>query len=92
MRRRVVAALLASIAVASAAAERSAGAPTAEDWEFSVAPYLWAAGTEGTTGTLPGLPPADLDMSFGDVFEGMSSAARSGCDGPMRKTDGTTST
>lgn len=69
MTRRVVATLLASIAATSAAAERAACAPMDEDWHFAVAPYFWAAGTKGTTGTLPGLPLADVDMSFGDVFD-----------------------
>ena len=57
---RAVAGLLGCLAVVPAAAD---------DWAVSVAPYLRAAGIEGTTSTLPGLPAADVDISFGDVFE-----------------------
>ena len=38
-------------------------------WTFTVTPYLWAAGISGESGTLPGLPPADVDESFGDVWD-----------------------
>ena len=40
-----------------------------DEWTFSVSPYLWAAGIKGKTGTLPGLPAADVDESFGDIFD-----------------------
>jgi hypothetical protein len=40
-----------------------------EGWKFSVSPYLWAAGIKGKTGTLPGLPAADMDESFSDIFD-----------------------
>lgn len=55
-------ALLACFGIAPAAAQNDA-------WSFSVSPYFWAAGIEGTTATLPGLPPADIDMSFGDIVD-----------------------
>lgn len=43
---------------------------TGEDrWTFTVTPYLWAAGISGEAGTLPGIPPADVDDSFGDIFD-----------------------
>jgi len=41
----------------------------AEDWQFQVTPYLWAAGIEGDIATLPGLPEASIDLSFSDVIE-----------------------
>jgi hypothetical protein len=69
MRIRAVAAVLACIAVAPATAGHSVDAPTADRWDSTVAPYLWAAGIEESTGTLPGLPPLDVDMSFGDIFD-----------------------
>ena len=43
-------------------------APADDGWTFSVSPYLWAAGINGETGTLPGLPAADVDESFSDIF------------------------
>jgi len=69
MARRALAVLLACIAATPAAAQRFEGAPTVDGWSFSVAPYFWAAGIEGTTSMLPGLPPADVDMSFADIFD-----------------------
>jgi hypothetical protein len=60
IRSRVAAGLLSCLTVAPAAAE---------DWDFSISPYFWAAGIQGKTSTLPGLPAADIDMSFGDIFD-----------------------
>lgn len=37
-------------------------------WRFSAAPYLWAAGLEGSIGQF-GLPPLDVDLSFLDVMK-----------------------
>ena len=66
------------------AGETSADSEMASGWEFSISPYLWAAGISGRAGTLPGLPPADVDESFSDIwddlrFAGMvAGAARKG--------------
>ena len=35
-------------------------------WQFQLAPYAWLAGQNGTVATLPGLPPADIDIDFWD--------------------------
>ena len=43
-----------------------ASAEDGEDWTFTVAPYLWITGQEGKIATLPPLPPAEVDISFGD--------------------------
>ncbi|MEM8730293.1 MAG: hypothetical protein AAGF79_10270 [Pseudomonadota bacterium] len=43
-------------------------------WTYIVEPYLWAAGQSGQVGLLPGVPPADLDLSFGDIFEDLDGA------------------
>jgi len=49
--------------------------PGASDgWTFTISPYLWAAGIEGKVGTLPGLPPADIDQSFSDIFDDLKFA------------------
>lgn len=39
-------------------------------WEFHLAPYGWLAGQKGSVATLPGLPPADIDVSFSDDILG----------------------
>ena len=41
-----------------------------DSWEFNIAPYGWLAGQEGTVATIPGLPPADIDVSFTDDILG----------------------
>lgn len=46
----------------------------ADDWSFSVTPYLWGAGQSGTVGLLPGLPSVNIDLSFGDIFEDLDAA------------------
>lgn len=53
------------------------GAPTAgtPDWTFTLAPYAWMAGLKGDLGTLSGLPPAEVDVSFGDIIESTEIAA-----------------
>ena len=37
-------------------------------WVFSVTPYFWMAGLKGQIG-VRGLEPANVDLSFGDVFD-----------------------
>lgn len=37
-----------------------------DSWEFSLIPYAWLAGQNGKVATLPGLPPADIDINFAD--------------------------
>ena len=40
---------------------------TDKDWEFTLSPYLWLSGVEGTVGAL-GLEK-DVELSFSDVLE-----------------------
>jgi hypothetical protein len=39
----------------------------AEDWEWSLTPYLWAAGIDGRAGVGP--VDADISMDFADIFD-----------------------
>jgi hypothetical protein len=41
-----------------------------DQWEFQLAPYAWLAGQNGKVATLPGLPPADIDIDFYDDIWG----------------------
>jgi len=41
-----------------------------DKWEFQLAPYAWLAGQNGTVATLPGLPPADIEVDFYDDIWG----------------------
>ncbi len=50
------------------------GTAAAADWEFKLAPYLWFAGLEGTAATIPGLPPAPIDISPSKALEDTETA------------------
>ena len=41
-----------------------------DEWTFQIAPYAWLAGLDGKVGTLPGLPPTDIDVDFYDDIWG----------------------
>ncbi|EPE96292.1 hypothetical protein [Rhizobium grahamii] len=47
---------------------------TEDGWEFTVAPYFWAAGLSGDVGVF-GLPTVDIDASFSDIFDHLDFAA-----------------
>jgi len=40
----------------------------ADGWSFTAAAYVWGTGLNGQVGVL-GLPPQDVDLSFGDILE-----------------------
>ena len=46
-----------------------ASAPSPSGWEFSVAPYLWGAGLNGTL-SAEGLE-SDIDVSFSDIWDAL---------------------
>ncbi len=54
--------------------QSSVFAQNSEDWRFTLAPYLWMAGQKGTVATLPGTPPADIDLSFSDILKELDMA------------------
>ena len=41
-----------------------------DGWQFHLAPYGWLSGQKGSVATLPGLPPADIDIDFYDDILG----------------------
>jgi opacity protein-like surface antigen len=47
-------------------------AETDNDWQFEITPYLWATGMKGSTG--PKGLEADVDMSFGDIWDNLDKA------------------
>ena len=51
------------------------GAAAAQSWEYTFAPYLWAAGQSGDLSAVSGQPPVNVDLSFGDIFETLDFAA-----------------
>jgi hypothetical protein len=44
--------------------------PSEDRWEFAFAPYMWAAGLEGTVAQF-GLDPTEIDLSFKDILENL---------------------
>ncbi|WP_424964601.1 hypothetical protein [Dinoroseobacter sp. S375] len=55
----------------------SAAAQDAEPdtWRYQISPYLWGASLEGDAGVIPGLPPAEVDLSFSDILDDLEVAA-----------------
>ena len=43
-------------------------------WSFKVLPYIWMSGLTGDVASLPGTPPASIDVSFIDVLENLDIA------------------
>ncbi|WP_425044093.1 hypothetical protein [Primorskyibacter sp. S87] len=43
-------------------------------WSWSVAPYLWGSSLKGATSTLPGAPPADVELSFSTLLDNLDFA------------------
>lgn len=59
-----------TLAVPAAACLASAPACAhAQDWAFTLTPYLWAQSLEATAAPLPALPPARVDLSFSDLVD-----------------------
>lgn len=54
---------------------RGASAQVVSEWEFTIAPYLWGSSLSGVVGTFEGVPPADVDASFGEIFEDLDAGA-----------------
>ena len=47
---------------------------SAGDWQFAVAPYIWAAGIKGEVATLPPAPAVDIDVGFSDILKNLNIA------------------
>jgi len=52
----------------------AAQAQSAGDWGVRVTPYAWLSGLSGDLGTIPGLPPGSVDLSFGDILDDLEIA------------------
>ena len=66
--------LIIPIAAALSAGAVGAQAQHAGGWSFEVTPYAWMAGLSGNVGTIPGLPPVEVDLSFGDILDDLDIA------------------
>ena len=43
-------------------------------WTYSFTPYIFALGLKADVATLPPAPPADVDVSFGDILDNLDVA------------------
>lgn len=68
-----VAALLSALTPVTAFAADAVPPVDTSDWTFTGAAYLWAAGINGKSGVF-GLPPQDIDLSFGDIIQDLDFA------------------
>lgn len=68
---------LGATAVLCAALSLSARAEAQDQvsgWNWTVAPYLWGTGLNGAVGGLPGVPPAEIDVSFSTILKNLDMA------------------
>ena len=49
-------------------------AQAADDWEFSVSPYVWGPGIVGDSQVPPDGPSADIDITFKDILSHITGA------------------
>lgn len=56
----------------AAQAQEKSKSSVGDGWTFNVAPYLWLAGMEGRSATLPPLPAAGVDVKFGDLLKNLN--------------------
>lgn len=55
-------------------AQEPAPRPSDSEWQFTLVPFLWAAGLDGTLG-IGALPEVDVDSGFSDLLENLDFAA-----------------
>jgi hypothetical protein len=76
MNKKIWCTCVAALALAGTIEARAADMappPDTSDWTFNAALYLWAAGLSGDAGVF-GLPPQEIDLSFGDVIQNLDMA------------------
>lgn len=65
---------LLAIAAATLLAAAASSPAFADDWRFSVAPYLWLPGLKGNVISTPGRPPVDVEADFADLLDNLEGA------------------
>ena len=63
--------LLAAILLLAGCADLAASEATDEGWKFNFTPYAWATSLKGSVASLPGVPPADIDVSLSDILSNL---------------------
>ena len=67
--KAAVFALLTICSVPPALAQKAA-----DGWVFTAAPYLWFTSLEGDVATISGIPPAEVDADFSDIWDNLNIA------------------
>lgn len=62
------------VAIATLAIALPVPALAADDWQFTLSPYMWLAGVEGNVAALPPLPEAPIDISPSDAIDDTEAA------------------
>ena len=42
-----------------------------ESWKFNFTPYVWGTELQGSVASLPGVPPADIDVSLSEMLSNL---------------------
>lgn len=73
--QRVLQLLAAGIVLLTLASAALAADPDEDVWTFRAAPYFWATSLDGDVATISGIPAADVDASFSDIWDNLNLAA-----------------
>ena len=74
-RRALLATILCAAVLLSSAQPLRAEEPEESDWVVRAAPYVWFTSLEGDVATIAGIPPADIDAGFSDIFDKLNFGA-----------------
>ncbi len=63
---------LAGALLLAGCAELAAGEAKDDEWKFNFTPYAWGTSLKGQVASLPGVPPADIDVSLSDILSNLN--------------------
>ena len=63
--------LLAGVLLLAGCADLAAGEAKDDGWKFNFTPYVWGTSLKGSVASLPGVPPADIDVSLSDILSNL---------------------
>ena len=63
--------LLAGVLLLAGCADLAAGDAKDDGWKFNFTPYAWGTSLKGQVASLPGVPPADIDVSLSDILSNL---------------------
>jgi len=63
--------LLAGVLLLAGCADLAAGDAKDDGWKFNFTPYAWGTSLKGQVASLPGVPPAEIDVSLSDILSNL---------------------